>query len=168
MKYKFIVHLYNTTPNWTKMFTSKKFNAKNPSFKRHSTEGTIETTVTKNTIKDGTSTVQKVNIVETLSKMSTKAKIGLSIYAVFVTMGFCTSTYHDGRDGLMKRRLNRDTTKEPRYLDDTVRYEDDWKAVKSGCTSKPFLNFTDALFFPYIWVANVIPKVVMYYNPEKK
>jgi hypothetical protein len=123
-----------------------------------SSEGTIETIVTKNLVKDGSNIFQKMSIVETFSKISMKAKIALGIYAFCVSAGFFLQTYHDGRDSLVADRRKRTDKKKD--------YEADWKATKEGCKRKPFINFMDSLIFPYTCVSNIMPKIVLYFNQD--
>lgn len=132
-----------------------------------SQEGTIETIVTKNLVKDGNNIFQKMSIVETFSKMPMKLKIVLGMYSLCVSSGFFIQTYYDGRDNLIsdrKKRADKFSTNPTQVKKND--YEADWKATKEGCKSRPFLNFIDSLIFPYSWATNLIPKIVLYFNQD--
>ena len=137
------------------------------SFRRFSSEGTAEKVITKETkAKDGTSIIEKINIIQKWSKMSNTQKILLATYGTCVSASFFLATYHDGRDELVAMREQRN--KSTAVIDATVRAEQDWKSVRNGCSKRMGSNFFDSVFFPFVWTVNVVPKVVLFFNPEKK
>jgi hypothetical protein len=139
-----------------------------------STEGTAEKVITKETKnKDGTSILEKVNIVHRWNSMSKTKRIVLAVYGACATGSFFVATYNDGKSELVQRRANR--TGPHRSMNDSIieadsekRTADDWTYVRKGCTQNAYYNFWSALFFPFRWVSDAMPKVVMLMNPEKR
>lgn len=141
------------------------------SFRRFSTtsEGTAEKVITKETkTKDGTSIIEKINVVQKWSKMSKTQKILLACYGTCVSSSFFLATYHDGRDELVSMREKRKEKPSMYGIDSVERAEEDWRAVRHGCGKNMGSNFFDSVFFPFVWTTNVVPKVVLFFNPEKK
>ncbi len=130
-------------------------------------EGTAEKVITKETkTKDGASIIERINIISKWSKMSNTQKIGLGIYGACISTSFVLATYHDGRDELVATRERRN--KSMSKVDAVSRAEQDWIAVRHGCGKNLGTNFFESVFFPFTWTANVIPKVVLFFNPEPK
>ena len=132
--------------------------------RRFSTEGTAEKIITKETkTKDGASIIERINIVQKWSKMTKTQKIALSGYGLCIASSFILATYHDGRDELIatreKRKTGSKTTKNTE--------EEDWIAVRHGCGKNMGSNFFESVFFPFTWTANIVPKVVLFFNPDK-
>ena len=136
-------------------------------FRKYATtsEGTTEKVITKEIKgKDGLTIIEKINIIQKWSKMSTIQKLLLGSYGSSIIASFSFSTYHDGRDALIKRREER-VKNTQKNIDNIA--EDDWRAAKYGCTQNIGSNFIESVFFPIMWTARVIPKLVLFLNPPK-
>ena len=134
-------------------------------FRRFSTEGNAEKIITKTTkTKDGTSIIERINIVEKWSKMSKKQKIALGCYGGFVAGSFLLATYTDGKAELLADRSSRsNNTSKP----DDWHTTQDWTAVKKGCSHNVGANFWSSIIFPAMWVKDTMPGIILVLNPNK-
>ena len=138
-----------------------------------STEGTSEKIITKQTKnKDGTAVFERVNIVHRWNGMS-KTKKGLLLgYCACVAGSFVVSTYDGGKRELMQRRIERKLSSSDSLkaieANDEMRSADDWKYARIGCIRYMSGHFWSAVFFPFKWVSDAMPKIVLVFNPEKR
>jgi len=136
-----------------------------------STEGTAEKVITKETKnKDGTSILERINIVHKWNAMSKTKKTVLAVYGACTAGSFFIATYNDGKMELVNRRAQRKgnsmyTTIEN---DPEKRSADDWIYVRKGCTDHISENAWNSIFFPFLWVTDAMPKLVLLFNPEKR
>ncbi len=136
------------------MFTKSlkiKFN------RRYATTGSTDTTIIENSVKNGAKVSTITQITKTWTELSRTKKIGCGIYALFATLGFMFATYNDGREELIKRRSRRDVCLK----------EKDWQYVKDACTNNIFTNIFESIVFPFTFASNIMPKIVMWLNPEE-
>jgi hypothetical protein len=98
------------------------------------------------------------SVAETWNGLGNSVKIGLITYTVCTMFGFMLSTYNDGKEELVKRRNDRNAYNK----------KDDWISVKKACKQHVFKNFVDSIIFPFTIVSNIMPKIVLWLNPEDK
>ena len=82
-------------------------------------------------------------------------------YALLVVLSFGISCYYDGVKGLMTYR----TEQRERALHVTTNEEIAY--VKQVVAVKVHGNFGEALWCPYTWISNVLPRIIVYMNPEE-
>ena len=117
-----------------------------------STQGTVEKTITKNTVnKEGATIFERINLVERISQLSPWQRRALGAYGALATGSFAIGVYNDGRQSLA------------RYWDESVNttHTSDWEAAKAGCRSNVWGRFFEGFFFPYTCISNVMPYIVI-------
>ncbi len=126
--------------------------------RRYGTTGSTDTTIIENSVKNGAKVSTITQITKTWTELSKTKKIGLGVYALCAAFGFMFATYNDGRDELIKRRDCRDVY--PKIKD--------WDGVKYACTSNIFTNLFESIVFPFTFASNIMPKIVIWLNPENQ
>ncbi len=91
-----------------------------------------------------------------IAELSDPKKISLAIYSACAVFGFLFATYNDGKQELVKRRVDRQ--KSPKT--------GDWIGIKNACVGNMFWNFFESVIFPYTVASNIMPKIVLLLNPE--
>ena len=123
--------------------------------------GTSERTFTKEVEKDGWKVLEKINVVNNWKKLSRTQKWLIGGYSGLAVSNFMFVTYNDGKRSLMQYRKDRNKANFP--IKDT-----EWDAVYDGCNENLLDNFWSSTFFPFSTVSNVMPHLVMLFNPENK
>lgn len=94
-----------------------------------------------------------------IRRMSPARKIGLLIYGLLASGTFCSHTYNDGKQALVKRRLSRISKGQETEPDDQ-----EWLVVKEACSENMWDNFWCATFFPASMISNMFPSLVLWWN----
>lgn len=129
--------------------------------KLFSTEsGTSERIFTKESEKDGWKILEKFNVVNNWSKLSRTKKWLIGGYSTLAVSNFMFVTYNDGKQSLLKFREDRKGSK---FINKT-----EWDVVYDGCNENLLDNFWSSIFFPFSTVSNMMPHLVMFFNPENK
>ena len=132
------------------------------------TETTTESYSFQTIINDGWTTynkVKKFSYDTTIGNLSeTEIKyiklLGL-IYMMMLLICFISSTYMDGKSALLKfKATTRDNHLSP---DEYLNLE--WIAVRDGCNLNWKNNLWEAMVLPVTFIKNIIPWVVIYFNP---
>ena len=123
-----------------------------------SEEGVSTVTKTSEKFNNGIKTVVRWDIIRRFSTMSKPKKLLFGGYLATVMVSFCTFTYNDGKESLIKHRK-----KVP-----IISHEEEWLSVKNGCSENVWDNFWSSVFFPATCVTNVVPSLVMWLNGTKK
>ena len=166
-----VLFIYQLSFNLTMRRTSF-FNNLLKSKRWYSSEGTAEKLITKE-IKsaDGTSIIEKINIIHRFTNMSKRTKILLGVYTGCVTGSFFLATYNDGKKELLSAREetkeSTSSTIQKNKTDPEWRRKQDWDAVTKGCSRHMGSNFWNSLFFPFTWVTDAMPSVVLLFNPDR-
>lgn len=115
--------------------------------------------------KDGGSVLEKTRIVRNWNRMGRGKKIFIGCYLGVAGGRFMMETYDDGKKELIKHR---DLLNNPPKYSSGLRHLNEWEAVKYGCSNNMWDNFFESLVFPWTIASNLIPGVVLWFNPEVK
>lgn len=96
-----------------------------------------------------------------------KFKMLWMLYGAIGIVNFTVKTYSDGKGLLEEYRRDR-LRLPPANMDKKWREDrgigDEFSACKYGCGMKITCNFLDSVFFPWTFISNIIPFVIMKLN----
>jgi hypothetical protein len=115
--------------------------------------------------KDGGSVLEKTRIVRSWNRMGRGKKIFIGCYLGVAGGRFMMETYDDGKKELIKHR---DLLNNPPKYSSGLLHQNEWEAVKYGCSNNMGDNFFESLVFPWTIASNLMPGVVLWFNPEVK
>ena len=128
-----------------------------------------------------------ISVVEKFSNMSTFSKFSILGYSGFVIGTFALSAYRDGKKGLLNHReevrkireleTERKKPSLPNYdpsvfpitanvIPRKTTFKTEYDAVWYNLNA--FNNFWNSLFFPWDWITNIMPYIVIKLNPPPK
>jgi hypothetical protein len=107
--------------------------------------------------KDGRTFLKKINVVTQWNNMSSTKKKVIGAYATISGLCYVAYTYNDGKSALIKHRQD---------CKNKNGCEDEWLAVKDGCSKNSCDNFWNSLFFPWKFTTQSIPYLILSLNPK--
>ena len=119
------------------------------------------TKVSETKIVDGVeSTFQNIRIVQIINNMSRGSKIMIGIYTGIVFTNFVTSIYKDGKRGLLEYRVR---VNENGHRAGFTDYKTESDAIWNNLNGTE--HFFRSLFFPWSFITNIAPLVIIKMNP---
>ena len=98
------------------------------------------------------------------SRLSPLKRRCIWAYAGIAFASYSFRTYNDGKQSLLAFR-NGNFTTESNWRE---KISTDWDATYYGCKKNSVNNFFSSIFFPYTWVSDAAPAVVLQLNPPNK
>ncbi|AYV77515.1 MAG: hypothetical protein Dasosvirus4_36 [Dasosvirus sp.] len=124
------------------------------------TSGSTVETLTKHVVEDGVIYKSVTNVTKYWSYIDPSYKRMIYIYLIIVMLNYFTSTYQDAKKYLLAYRKGGASIIE-------YGFATEFDACYYGSREHWFDNFVSALVFPYKWVANVMPTIVVALNPPE-
>lgn len=127
-----------------------------------STDATIKKIITQEMEGEGKEKIlKKINIVQRITTMSSTKKKVLATYLTISGLCYTTATYNKGKVALERHR-NAIKTNNLYAKKNTS----EWEIVKDGCSTDSWLTFWDSIVFPWKFVTQSVPYVVLKLNVD--
>ena len=130
-----------------------------------SLDGNSKKTITKEYVNaDGHKITEFINISKHWNKIDPFWRKVILGYTGTATLSYCWFTYNDGKKSLINHRI--------RVKQDIIskskeqKLNEEWFAIKDGCTYNSFNNFCKSFMFPFTIFNNIVPEFIFIMNKE--